>query len=159
MTDSRPVDPAAETTFAWHPQYTGRTPDAVRRELADEIARDQRAYELALEGAEHSEHDSLSSVMEIEKRWGSYSFDWADMEPQALADEIVDFELAREQRREMFPYAEYRERSDRSSSQALGGGRRAPMTDPERRRIANIGAVVIMVILGIIVVAVVIAIL
>jgi hypothetical protein len=127
----------------------------VRRELADEIARDQRAYELALEGAEHSEHDSLSSVMEIEKRWGSYSFDWADMEPQALADTIVDFELAREQRREMFPYTEYRERSE----QALGGGRRAPMTDPERRRIANIGAVVIMVILGIIVVVVVIAIL
>jgi hypothetical protein len=159
VTDPRPVDPATETTFAWHPQYTGRTPDAVRRELAEEIARDQRAYELALEGAEHSEHDSLSSVMEIEKRWGSYSFDWAELDPQVLADRIVDFELAREQRRAMFPYAEYRERSEGPSAQARGGAGRASMTDEERRRIANIGAVVVMVVLAIIVVAVVIAIL
>jgi hypothetical protein len=159
VTDSRPVEPAANATFVWHPQYAGRTPDDVRAELTDEIARDQRAYQLALEGAEHSEAASLTSIMDIEKRWGSYSFDWADLDPQLLAGRIVEFELAREQRQELFPFAEYRDTVAPATTGTRGGGVRASMTDEQRRRIANIGAVLIMVILGIIVIAVVMAIL
>ena len=155
MTDSRPIEPAGETSFVWHPQYAGQTADTLRRDLAAEIARDQRAYELALEGAEHSEHASLSSVMEIEKRWGVYSFDWADMDANVLADRIVDFELERERRRELFPYAEYRDQARPSAA----GGVRASMSDDQRRRVANIGAVAILVILAIIVIAVVMALL
>jgi hypothetical protein len=145
VTDSRSSDLATGDTFTWHPTYAGRPVDQVRRDLAEEIARDQRAYELALEGAEHSEHASLSSVMEIEKRWSVYSFDWADIDPRALADRIVAFELERDRQRELFPYADYR---GQQSSQHHG---RSAMSDGQRRRIANIGAVAILALIAIIV--------
>jgi hypothetical protein len=159
VTDSRPNEPAGEPTFSWHPVYHGRSGADVRRELADEIARDQRAYQLALEGAERAENQSLASVMELEKRWGVYSFDWADMDPDELAGRIVDFELARERRQELFPYAEYREDARRTSAAAPTAGRGAAMTDEQRRRVANLGAAVIMVILAIIVIGIIIAVL
>ena len=158
MTDPQSPAPAPGETFTWHPAYGGRSTDEVRRELADEIARDQRAYQLALEGAEQSEHASLSSVMEIEKRWSVYSFDWADTEPMALAGRIVAFELERDRRQELFPYAEYRERSARQDRPAQGG-LRASMSDDQRHRVANIGAGIVLAILAIIVVGIVLALL
>jgi len=157
VTDSRQNEAAGEARFEWHPVYHGRSAADVRRELADEIARDQRAYELVLEGAERAENASLASVMELEKRWGVYSFDWADMEPDVLAGRIVDFELARERRQELFPYAEYREDARRTATAAPNARRPHVTNDDQRRRVANMGAVVILVILAIIVIAVIIA--
>jgi len=151
VSDSRPIDPATGDAFAWHPSYAGRSADEVRRDLAEEIARDQRAYELALEGAEHSEHASLSSVMEIEKRWSVYSFDWADTDPRALADRIVAFELERDRRQELFPYADYR------GQQATQPDGRTAMSDGQRRRVANIGAIVVLALVAIMVVIIILA--
>ena len=159
MADFSGADPAGHTTFRWHPAYAGRSADDVRRELAEEIARDQRAYELALEGAEQSEHASLSSVMEIEKRWSMYSFDWADTEPQALAARIVAFELERERRRELFPFAEFRERERGTGAPGAPSTGGAPGDDAGRRRAVTLGLLVVLVSLGIIVLAIVLAVL
>jgi len=94
--------------FSWHPKYAGQTFDTVERALASEIGRDQRQYHLALDGAEQSEHESLSSVVELERRWGNYAFDWAEMEAGELANRIVTFERERERRQEMIPFSDYR---------------------------------------------------
>lgn len=132
------------TTFQWHPQYRGRSVDTVERELASEIAKDQRAYELALSGAEASEHDALASVMELEKRWSDYSFGWAELPPDELARRIVDFEQERERRQELIPYAQYQDEVAPLSHGASGDGWRASLSDEQRRKVANIGAIVIM---------------
>jgi hypothetical protein len=95
-------------TFNWHPAYAGQSVDNVRRELIHEIGRDQRQYALALEGAEASEHDSLNSIVELERRWGTYDFDWAETDPEILADKVIAFELERDQRQEMIGFAEWR---------------------------------------------------
>ncbi len=95
-------------TFAWHPQYSGQTFDTVERGLTAEIARDQRQYQLSLEGAEKSEHESLASVVELERRWGNYAFDWAEMDAGELAHRIVNFERERERRQELISFREYR---------------------------------------------------
>jgi hypothetical protein len=95
-------------TFQWHPTYKGRDVDQVRRDLAGEIGRDQRQYQLSLEGAEQSEFDSLSSVVELERRWGHFDFDWAETDPKELADRIIAFELDRDNRRELISFADYR---------------------------------------------------
>jgi hypothetical protein len=133
-----------ERTFTWHPDYRGRTCESVERELADKIAIDQRAYELALSGAEKSEHQALASVMELEKRWSVYSFDWPETPSDGLARRIVEFELERDRRQEMIDYEQYRDESE-ARPQAASGGWRESMTDPERRRVANIGAAAVMV--------------
>lgn len=145
MTDTQPRElDASERTFKWHPEYRGRTAESVERELANQIRSDQRQYELALSGAEKSEHQALASVMELEKRWSVFTFDWADTPPEDLARRIADFELARDRRQEMISYNEYR--AEASVGPAIsGGGWRASVSDAERRRMANIGAVVIMV--------------
>lgn len=100
------------TRFEWHPNYAGQDVERIRRSLRDEIARDQRQHELSLEGAEQSEHDSLSSVVELERRWGQFDFDWTQTDPQVLADRIVAFELERESRQEMMSFADYRAEMD-----------------------------------------------
>ena len=123
--------------------------------LAEEIARDQRAYALALEGAEHSEHASLSSVMEIEKRWSLYTFDWVDMDPEVLAGRIVEFELERDRRRELFPYSDYRDMVSPSAATGRAGGRGAAREGTT----VPIGMVVVGLILAIIVIGIVVAIL
>jgi hypothetical protein len=135
---------AGERTFTWHPEYRGRTVESVERELTNQIMSDQRQYELALSGAEKSEHQALASVMELEKRWSVFTFDWADTPPEDLARRIVDFELARDRWQEMISYNEYRAEASAGTAVPTGGWR-ASMTDAERRRVANIGAVVIMV--------------
>ena len=102
--------------FIWHPDYKGKSFQQVQRELQQEIARDQRSHHLALEGAEQAEHDSLSTIVELERRWGRYDFDWAEIDPAALAERVVTFERERERRRELISFDEYR------ASGALTGG-------------------------------------
>lgn len=126
--------------FTWHPEYQGRTRDSVVRDLAAAIAQDQRQYELALSGAEQEEHQALASIMELEKRWSQFTFDWADSDPNTLAEQVTDFELERDRRREMISYATYRDESRLRPDVPAGTGGRATRTDEERRRMANIGA-------------------
>ncbi len=94
--------------FAWHPVYAGRSFTDVRDELARDIARDQRSYKLAMDGAEGAEHDSLTAIVELERRWSTYEFDWAETDPEQLADRILKFEQACERRRETMSFADYR---------------------------------------------------
>lgn len=135
---------ASGGTFSWHPTYAGQTFDSVQRGLASEIARDQRQYHLALEGAEQSEHESLSSVVELERRWGNYAFDWAEMDANELAARIVSFERDRERREEMISFADYR-----AQGGLVGGdndaGHREPGPFPVR--IVAIAVVAIIVII------------
>lgn len=97
-----------ETGFVWHPVYAGKSFAQVQNELAEEIARDQRAYKLAIDGAEASEHDSLITVVELERRWSEYEFDWSEMDAKALAQRIVKFEQECEKRQETLSFADYR---------------------------------------------------
>lgn len=143
-----------EPTFTWHPEYRGRTSENVERELADQISNDQRAYELALSGAEKSEHQALASVMELEKRWSIYSFDWPETSADELARRIVDFEMERNRRQEMISYEQYCEEAE-PARQAAGGGWRESMSDAERRRIANIGAAAILLLIVVVIIVVV----
>lgn len=102
------VDKSGAEEFAWHPEYAGQNVSQVREDLARQIAGDQRQHALAMEGAEEAEHDALVSVVELERRWGVYDFDWAEQEADELATRIVAFELERERRQEMISWAEYR---------------------------------------------------
>jgi hypothetical protein len=93
--------------FQWHPTYKGRTYADVRQELATEIARDQRAYNLAMEGAEADEHDSLSSVIDLDRKWSDFDLGWAEADPDELAGRILGFEAERDRRRQLMPWREY----------------------------------------------------
>lgn len=138
--------------FEWHPDYRGRSLEQVTRDLESEIARDQRAYEVALMGAEESEHDALASVVDVERRWSSYHFGWNDTPPGELAERIAAFEWEREQRQEMISWQEYRNTSAGGAPSAqTGGDWRASMSDEQRRKVANILAAVI---LGLVIVAI-----
>jgi hypothetical protein len=94
--------------FSWHPEYSGRTLFDVRDDITREIAADQRAWTLALEGAEEHEADSLATVMRLEKKWSEFDLGWAEAEPGDLADRILQWEWERERRQELFPYSEMR---------------------------------------------------
>lgn len=98
----------SEGQFSWHPVYAGESFAQVHDALAQDIARDQRSYQLAMDGAEGAEHDSLSTIVELERRWSAYQFDWAETDPQRLADRIVKFEQACENRKEAMSFADYR---------------------------------------------------
>ncbi len=100
---------ASESVFVWHPEYKVRSYSAVRMSLATEIASDQRAYALTLDGAEEHEGDSLTSIIALERKWGPFDLNWAETDPAALADQIVAFERERERRRELIPYAVFRD--------------------------------------------------
>lgn len=127
-------------TFTWHPEYRGRTRDSVVQELAHTIAMDQRQYELALSGAEKEENQALASVMELEKRWSPITFDWADSDPRELAELVTDFELERDRRQEMISYATYRHDTQPRRETSTSSGWRASKSDDDRRKIANLGA-------------------
>lgn len=98
----------ADTIFHWHPDYVGKSAAGVRSMLVSEIASDQRAYALTLEGAEEHEGDSLTSVIALERKWGPFDLNWAEADPGLVADRVVAFELERDRRQELFPYGEYR---------------------------------------------------
>jgi len=94
--------------FEWHPRWAGKSGDEARAELLAEIASDQRAYALALTGADLHEADALASVVPLERKWGALSLDWAELDPAALADAALAAEWERESRREMTPLADLR---------------------------------------------------
>lgn len=131
-------------TFSWHPTYAGQTFDLVQRGLASDIARDQRQYHLALEGAEQSEHESLSSVVELERRWGNYAFDWAEMDANELAARIVSFERDRERRQELISFADFR-----AQGGLVGGdgqaGHREPGPFPVRTVAIAVVAIIVII--------------
>ena len=106
-TDASPA--AAPNRFVWHPRYRGRLVEEVRVEVAQELARDQRAYALVLEGAEQQENAALASVLDLEKKWGPFDFGWAETDADDLAARITAFEKARDDRQELFPYERYRD--------------------------------------------------
>lgn len=97
--------------FTWHPEYAGRLLLDVRDELVREIGADQRAYALAMEAAEAREDDALASVLRLERRWGPYDLNWAEADPEQLADRIVRWEWERERRQELFPFSEVRDQA------------------------------------------------
>ena len=47
-------------------------------------------------------------MVELERKWGVYDFDWAEQDADALASRIVAFEQERERRQELISWAEYR---------------------------------------------------
>ena len=144
MTDHQPsTSTMEERVFTWHPDYKGRTAASVERDLENQIVNDQRAYELALSGAEKSEHQALASVMELEKRWSTYSFDWQETPADSLASRILGFELERDRRQEMISYDQYRD-GVAADQAGHAGGWRESMTDEQRRKVANISAVFVL---------------
>ena len=94
--------------FVWHPVHAGNSFEQVKRELALDIERDQRSYQLAMEGAEASEAGSLVLIVDLERRWSAYEFDWANMDPNVLAARILAFEQVREERKDMIDFSDYR---------------------------------------------------
>ncbi len=110
MIDSSQADRAqAGEAFAWHPVYKGQTPASVQSSLSTEIASDQRAYALTLEGAAEHEGDSLSSIIALDRKWCPFDLNWAETKPNELAARIVAFEQERDRRNEHISYAEYRD--------------------------------------------------
>lgn len=138
---------ASGGAFSWHPQYAGQSFDTVERGLAMEVGRDQRQYHLALEGAEQSEHESLTSIVELERRWGIYAFDWAEMGADDLARRVVDFERERERRQEMISFAGYR-----AQGGLVGGDRDAGQRESGALPVRTIAIAAVAVILIIIIV-------
>ncbi|MCA9864146.1 MAG: hypothetical protein R2853_19800 [Thermomicrobiales bacterium] len=94
--------------FTWHPDYANRTLFDVRQELVDEIAADQRAYDLAMEAAEARESDVLASIMALDKKWSVYDMGWAEADPGQLADRILAWRWEQEKRHELIPFSEIR---------------------------------------------------
>lgn len=142
---------SGEGSFVWHPEYAGKSFASVRRRLADEIQRDQRAYHLALENAAREEHDAFTAVRELEKRWCVYDFGWFDLPPDVLAARIVAFERAREDRHSLISWEEWRATSPSQKEQAVSDEKRdwrENMTDQQRKRLASalsIGVIVLMI--------------
>jgi len=115
-------DGATPDQFIWHPEYRGQLVAEVRSSIRADIAHDQRAYHLAMEGAEQQEQAVLASVIDLEKRWGTFNLDWSEADPGTLADEVVAFELERERRQELFSYHEFRrQRTAKPPARAAAG--------------------------------------
>lgn len=105
---------AVDAPFSWHPDYAGRSAADVRAVIEADLRSDQRAYALALSGAEEHENDALQSTIALDRKWGPYDLDWAETDPAALAGRIVAFEQERDRRREMIPYTAWRESASAS---------------------------------------------
>nr|MBA2276947.1 hypothetical protein [Chloroflexia bacterium] len=121
MLESAEGDAAGER-FEWHPEYRGQSVAAVRQSIRADLGHDQRAYALAIDGAEHAEHASLSTVIDLEKKWGAYNLDWSDADPDTLTEQIVAFERERERRRELFAWREQRrDQTVTPPPRAIGG--------------------------------------
>jgi hypothetical protein len=150
--DTTPPDDSP--AFAWHPEYTGRSVDSVHRELADNIRRDQLAYQAALESAEKEEHGAFTTVRDLEKRWSTYDFAWFELPPDQLADRIIRFEQERETRQELIDWNDWRNASNpvRPAATTTPAGKqdwRENLTDEQRRKLAS-GLAVAVIVLGIV---------
>ena len=138
-----------EEVFTWHPTYAGKSVAEVRSIVAEDIARDQRAYSLAMEGAEHAEGASLTTIVELERRWSPYDFDWAEMDANVLAGRIVAFEQEREVRQELIPFAEHR------STRGDGPPESADRPEPGRSLpIMKIGAAILVLLIIVFLIAI-----
>ena len=115
---------ASTDRFAWHPRYGGKTLQQVADALREELERDQRAYRLALEGAEEHEHEVLAAVLDLEKKWGTFDLDWSIAEPVELAGKIAAYEMECDRRRELLAYQDFRERA--AATQQVGRTSRRP---------------------------------
>ncbi|MFM9107225.1 MAG: hypothetical protein ACKOWF_11075 [Chloroflexota bacterium] len=100
MTEHLPPGP-----FEWHPRWAGQSHAAVLDALREEIAADQRAYALALAGADLHEQNALASAVALDRKWGGLAMDWADLDAGDLAAAMLAVEAERERRREMIPAA------------------------------------------------------
>jgi hypothetical protein len=109
MADRPAAQNESDARFAWHPDYAGQTVSAVRAAIEADLRSDQRAYALALSGAEEHESDALQSTIALDRKWGPFDLDWAETDPAALADRIVAFEQERDRRQEMMPYTAWRD--------------------------------------------------
>ncbi len=140
MTDSAHNAAQSSQEFTWHPEYSGKTFEEVRRTLIDDITRDQRAYHQALEDAEKEEFGAFNSVREVEKRWSEYDFGWFDVPPDSLANKILAFERDREGRQEMFSWQDWKAQSAPDPMPAAPTEKRdwrENMTDEQRRKLAS----------------------
>ena len=125
-----------EERFVWHPVWQGRTVGEVRDELRAKAASDQRAYALALEGAERHEGDALARVVPLERTWGALALDWTEVDPDALGDAMLAAERERERRREMTPLGNLGDLVPRPVTSPVGeeAPEKAPrLTDPTAR--------------------------
>jgi hypothetical protein len=129
--------------------YAGKSYAQVRSDLIEDISRDQRAYALAMEGAEASEHDSLTTVVELERRWSDYEFDWAETDATQLADRILTFEKVCEERKEQMSFADYR-----ATGALLETPKAAQAAPSASLPVMKIGAVILVLLIVIFVVAV-----
>ena len=139
--------------FAWHPEHIGKTYDSVRRSLEDDILRDQRAYDLALNEAENEEFGAFNTVRELEKRWSDYDFGWVDVPPQVLADRVLAFERARDERRELISWQDWKAETV-TTPEAGSVAERKPdwrenLTDEQRRKFASAASVGILFLLAV----------
>lgn len=146
--DQEDVDTSGPT-FVWHPTYAGKSYAEVLSALTDEIRRDQKSYELAMDGAEAAEGDALTTVVDLERRWSVYDFDWAEMDSATLASRILAYNVACEERQEMIPFSEYR------ASGALTATPTIAASSPESSLpIMKIGAAILVVLIVIFLLAI-----
>lgn len=151
MTDSgNEQNVQSSEVFVWHPEYAGKSFDSVRRELEDDIDRDQRAYNLALEQAEKEEFDSFNTVRDLERRWSEYDFGWVEVPAKVLADRILTFERAREERGELISWQDWKaEGVAPTASRVLPAEEktdwRENLSDEQRRKIASALSIAILV--------------
>lgn len=134
--------------FAWHPRWAGKTVAEVRTALRAEAQRDQRAYALALDAAEEHENDALASVLALEETWSPLTLDWAETDPDALADAMLGAELERERRRQLVPLDELRSMARPPSAIPAGVPEKAVrLTDPARRWVVLLVALALVLLL------------
>jgi len=146
---TRTSQATSDQGFAWHPVHGGKSFAQVRAELVQDIARDQRSYKLAMDGAEGAEHDSLTTIVELERRWSTYEFDWAEMDPEHLADRILKFEQACERRQEAMSFADYR-----ASGALVATGEPAAAESARSLPIMQIGAAILAILILFFIIAV-----
>ena len=131
MTDTNATQQQPDASrFAWHPQYRGQTTDEVRAILLEDLRLDQRSYAITMDGPDENESEILVRVVGLEKKWGPYALDWATAEPVTVVDRVMDFEREREDRQELFPYAQYRDRHANLNSSAPSGSGSAILDEP-----------------------------
>jgi hypothetical protein len=146
LADSDVAGNGADPTFAWHPDYAGKRASEVRAAIEADLRSDQRAYALALSGAEEHESDALQSTIALDRKWGPYDLDWAETDPAALAERIVAFERERERRRELIPYAAWRDASTAPGKPLVAAASREPAPGQRAAPPAWVMAVVVVAI-------------